>query len=149
MKNRIKAVLLLAFSAGVLSSCSTIRETLPDMQYFTDADKDGTFEQVMVLSQKPEPMQGLEQWDRDFYGSIQYPALARENGIVGTVILDVTVDAMGKVLTTNIKKGIFPACDEEAQRAFTAASQQGYQPLLINNEAVAYRVEVPVRFGLH
>ncbi|MBK8737992.1 MAG: TonB family protein [Saprospiraceae bacterium] len=54
--------------------------------------------------------------DKRFYGSIKYPAIARENGIGGVVILDIEVDQKGKVTGVDIKQSVSVECDNEARR---------------------------------
>ncbi len=123
------------------------RRQLPPIQYFADDNGDGILESIQ-LEKEPEPRQGTEQWTRDFYGSVKYPASARENGIQGIVVLAVLVDETGKVLDAGIAKKLFKDCDQEARRAFLSATQQGYTPLLRNGVAVKFKVHYPVGFWL-
>lgn len=123
------------------------RRQLPQIGYFVDENGDGIFEPIQ-LEKEPEPRQGTEQLKRDFYGSIKYPILARENGIQGIVMLDVLVDEAGKVQEVGIKKKLFKDCDEESRRAFLSATQQGYVPLIRNGVAVKFKMNYPVGFWL-
>ena len=123
------------------------KKPLPKVQYFADLLNDGNFKKI-ELSEGPIPMQGNDQWLRDFYGSIKYPALARENSIQGIVILNVLINKMGKVESVTIKKRLSDDCDQEAKRAFIASTKKGYSPLLVEGKPVNFKMEMPVGFWL-
>jgi len=78
--------------------------------------------------------------------NIKYPALARENGITGTVFLTFQVGKDGKVSEVKILRGIGGGCDEEAVRvvknmpAWRAGKQRG--------QAVIVQYNLPVKFSL-
>lgn len=131
------------------NSNQTKRRPLPDIVYSIDQNNDGNFTIMEIEEEnRPQPMQGKDQLTRDFYGSIKYPAVARENGIGGIVILDIEIDQSGKVTQVGIKKSVSVECDEEAKRAYINSTQQGYSPLIINNVPVKFRMELPVGFWL-
>jgi TonB family protein len=148
---------ILVLSTLSFSGCITYPQTdpeskapgrqLPPPQYFTDEDGDGTFDPIQ-LEENPEPRQGKEQWVRDFYGSIKYPASARENAIQGIVMLEVLIDETGIVQEVNIKEKVSKDCDEEAKRAFLYATQQGFTPLIRNGVAVKFKMETGILFSL-
>ncbi len=161
MKEKVNSALAVTLLAFIISGCystysstqtvdrpQSTRRPMPEMKFYVDTDGDGTFDEVQ-LEKKPEPKQGSEQWTRDFYGSIRYPASARQNGIGGIVILGVTVDESGKIQNVGVKQGISRDCDEEAKRAFIYATQQGYSPLKFNSSPVKFKVELPVGFWLN
>ena len=131
------------------STQSSQKGPLPDIIFSVDTDNDGTYEIIDLQEENiPEPLQGKSQWTRDFYGAIKYPAIARENGIKGTIILEVNIDQFGKLSQVKIKESLSKECDKEALRAYRQATQQGYTPLKINNQATKFRMELPVRFWL-
>ena len=149
-------ILLSTISMGCFSTSSSVsksRETkairmpLPEIEYYVDTNSDGVFENV-VLEEKPEPIQGENQMQIDFYTSIKYPALARENGIQGIVILDVLIDEFGFVQEVVIKKSVSKECDEEAKRVFISSIKEGYTPAKYNSKVVKCRMDMPVRFRL-
>ncbi|NUO00786.1 MAG: energy transducer TonB [Saprospiraceae bacterium] len=154
---RTSLLVALALTALSFSGCITYPQTsttspnprrqLPPIEYFADDNGDGILEPIL-LEKEPEPRQGTEQWTRDFYGTIKYPALARENGIQGIVMLAVLVDETGKVLDADIAKKLFKDCDQEARRAFLSATQQGYTPLARGGVAVKFKMHYPVGFWL-
>lgn len=77
---------------------------------------------------------------------IKYPAMAREDGIEGMVIVEFLIDKSGKILDPKVVRGIGGACDEEALRVVKLMPDwiPGYQ----NGEAVTVRYTLPIRFRL-
>ena len=74
----------------------------------------------------------------------EYPDIARQSGIEGTVQLQALVGKDGKVKDVKVMKGI-PVLDDAA---VTAVKQWVFKPALTNNKPVAVWVAVPVRFSL-
>ena len=75
----------------------------------------------------------------------QYPDLAREAGVDGTVLVQALVGKDGKVKDTRVVKSI--AMLDAAAEA--AVKQWVFKPALSNNKPVAVWVAVPVKFTLH
>lgn len=125
------------------------RSPLPPLTFSVDTNYDGNYEPFEIGKEnRPEPLQGKDQWARDFYSSIKYPAKAREIGIGGIVVLAITVNQNGKVENVDIKKGILQECDNEAKRAFLNSTLEGFFPLIIDNIHVKFKMELPVGFWL-
>ena len=138
----------LANNSGAIPKHSE-RTPLPKTVYSVDTNNDGNYEAIELAKENfPKPIQGKDQWARDFFGSIRYPPQARQNGIQGRVILDIKVDEMGKVTNVGIKEGISMECNEEAKRAFIQSTQRGYLPLIVNNIPTKFQMELPVGFWL-
>jgi protein TonB len=74
-----------------------------------------------------------------------YPDLAREAGVDGTVLVQALVGKDGQVKDTRVVKSI-PMLD---QAAVVAVKKWVFKPALSNNKPVAVWVAVPVRFTLH
>lgn len=77
---------------------------------------------------------------------IKYPAVARENGIQGTVVIDFIVDENGNLSKTSIIKDIGGGCGAEALRIVQnmpkwSAGRQG-------GRKVKVQMKLPVRFTL-
>lgn len=129
------------------SSNQTKRKTLPEIVYLIDRENNGNYKPIEIDEEnRPEPIQGNNQWTIDFFGSIKYPAMARVNGIEGVVILDVEIDEKGKVIEVGIKQGVSTECDNEARRAYVYSTPEGYTPLTIDGISTKFRMEVPVGF---
>lgn len=76
--------------------------------------------------------------------SPEYPDIARQSGIEGTVTIQCLVGKDGKVRDTKVVKSI-PVLDDAA---VNAVKQWVFKPALSNNKPVAVWVAVPVRFAL-
>jgi protein TonB len=75
----------------------------------------------------------------------QYPDLAREASVDGTVMVQALVGKDGRVKDTRVVKSI-PMLDAAA---VAAVRQWVFKPALSNNKPVAVWVAVPVKFTLH
>jgi len=75
----------------------------------------------------------------------EYPDLARQANMEGTVIIQALVGKDGKVRETKVVKSVSVLDDAAVQ----AVKQWVFKPALSNNKPVAVWVAVPVRFTLH
>ena len=101
----------------------------------------------MITVQKPPTFPGGEQDLLKFLAdNIQYPPLARENNIQGTVALSFVVGKDGRVSDVNILKDIGGGCGKEAVRV--VQSMPRWSPGEANGHAVKVRFTLPVRFRL-
>jgi protein TonB len=71
-----------------------------------------------------------------------YPAMARETGIEGDVVIDTTIDKTGKVTGTKVISGTAIL----RQAALDALRQWKYQPSLLNGEPVPVQMTVTIKF---
>jgi protein TonB len=74
----------------------------------------------------------------------EYPVMARNARVEGTVILEAVIDSRGTVADVRVLKSI-PLLDEAAVEA---VKQWRYQATLLNGEAVPVVMTVTVNFGL-
>ncbi len=74
-----------------------------------------------------------------------YPPDLRAQGIEGTVVLEVDIDATGNVVDVRIKRPTGLAFDQAAMKAVRASK---YNPARRGSESVAIRVTIPVKFRL-
>lgn len=77
--------------------------------------------------------------------SVKYPALARESGISGTVIVTFIVEPDGSVTNVKLLRGINGSCDEEALRAVRAMPK--WKPGRMHGHPVRQQCNIPVRFA--
>jgi protein TonB len=75
----------------------------------------------------------------------EYPPDLRSQGVEGTVVLEVDIDAQGNVVDVRIKRPTGLAFDQAALKAVKASK---YNPARRGSEAVAIRVTIPVKFRL-
>ncbi len=107
------------------------------------APEDKTFE--MFDLEKEPTFPGGESAMMQYLGSnIQYPALARENGIQGTVVLTFVIDKVGSVTDVNIVKDIGGGCGKESVRVVEAMPK--WTPGEANGHPVKVRYTLPLRF---
>ncbi len=76
---------------------------------------------------------------------INYPPLARENSIQGTVVLEFIVETNGFVTGISAKKPVGGGCTEEAIRLIR---ETRWNPAVVGDKAVRYRMEYPITFSL-
>jgi len=99
-----------------------------------------------VVEVQPEFKGGMSEFYNYLKNNIQYPQMAREMGISGTVYVEFVVEIDGSITNVKIKRGIGGGCDEEALRViksmpkWTPGQQQG------KNVRVSFIV--PVKFTI-
>ena len=71
---------------------------------------------VMFTEEMPEYPGGPEALNAFLTREIQYPEVARNNGITGTVLIEFVVEKDGRVSNAKVKVPLFPECDKEAVR---------------------------------
>ncbi len=89
----------------------------------------------------PEPVGGYEAIKK----KLIYPELAKENGIQGTVEVEITVDEFGEVTTAEVVKGIGYGCDETAR---IAVYYTKFKPGLQRGKPVKVQMTVPIEFKI-
>ena len=77
---------------------------------------------------------------------IQYPEVARNNGIMGTVLVEFVVEKDGRVSNAKVKVPLFPDCDKEAVRGVMAMPK--WKPGKNMGKPVRCFYQVPVTFRM-
>ncbi len=75
---------------------------------------------------------------------IQYPPVAKNNGITGTVLVEFVVEKDGQVTNAKVKVPLFPECDKEAVRG--VMSMPKWKPGRNMGKPVRCWYQVPVTF---
>ncbi|MDD5089229.1 MAG: energy transducer TonB [bacterium] len=78
--------------------------------------------------------------------NIHYPAAAREDGIEGEVIVEVSVNETGQVGDLRLLRGVRADLDSAAM---TAVSGVAFHPAMSDGKPIAVRVAIPIRFRLN
>lgn len=78
--------------------------------------------------------------------NLRYPAIARENGIDGTVVIRFIVERDGSISNAQVVRDIGGGCGEEALRVVN--SMPPWQPGLQQGRPVRVRFNLPVKFSL-
>ena len=92
----------------------------------------------------PEYPGGPEALNAFLTREIQYPEVARNNGITGTVLIEFVVEKDGRVSNAKVKVPLFPECDKEAVRGVMAMPK--WKPGKKNGKPVRCFYQVPVTY---
>lgn len=84
------------------------------------------------------------------YTRVKYPAIARENGIDGTVLIGFVVEPDGSLTNIRILRDIGGGCGEEARRVaeLMSAMPERWTPGKVGGEAVRVHFNFPLKFKL-
>lgn len=84
------------------------------------------------------------------YKNIKYPAIARENGVEGTVVVTFVVEKDGAVTDIKVLREIGAQCGQEAARVVNLMNLEGIKWLPGKQRSRPVRVQfnLPVRFSL-
>ena len=77
---------------------------------------------------------------------LEYPEVARENGVSGRVMLQLTVNPNGSVTDVKVLRGVDPALDKEAVRVISSSPK--WEPGRQRDRAVKVTYTFPVVFQL-
>ena len=102
---------------------------------------------VLIVEEKPRFMGGDEQTFSKWVGErIEYPEVAKENGVQGRVMLTFVVGTDGRITDISVIRPVDPALDKEAMRV--VASSPRWTPGRQRDKAVKVRYNFPVVFQL-
>jgi protein TonB len=116
-----------------------------NIDYETKAD-DGT-PIFTVVEEMPEFRGGDEARIKFLQSHIQYPQLAKESGIMGTVYVTFVVDENGRVTSVKVLRGIGGGCDEEALRV--VRMMPPWKPGKQSGKNVRVQFNMPIKFTLN
>ncbi len=109
----------------------------------TEEDPNKIFTSV---EQVPAFPGGLDAFGRYLQKNIRYPAVARENGTQGRVIVSFVCERDGSLTDVKVARGIGDGCDEEAVRVIKASPK--WKPGIQNGRPVRVAYSVPISFTL-
>ena len=101
---------------------------------------------VYFTEEMPEFPGGPEALNSFLTKEIQYPEVARNNGIMGTVLVEFVVEKDGRVSNAKVKVPLFPDCDKEAVRGVMAMPK--WKPGKNMGKPVRCFYQVPVNFRM-
>ena len=100
---------------------------------------------IMGLTEEmPEFPGGMDSLQAFLVSEIQYPQVAKDNGITGTVLVEFVVEKDGSVTNAKVKIPLFPECDKEACRA--VMSMPKWKPGKNMGKPVRSYYQVPITF---
>ena len=80
------------------------------------------------------------------YGNIKYPAIARENGVEGMVVVQFVIEKDGSITASKVARDIGAGCGDEALRIVNQMPK--WNPGKQRGRAVRVQFNLPVRFKL-
>ena len=99
---------------------------------------------MMFVEEMPEFPEGMDSLQAFLVREIQYPQVAKDNGITGTVLVEFVVEKDGSVTNAVVKVPLFPECDKEACRA--VMSMPKWKPGKNMGKPVRCYYQVPITF---
>lgn len=110
-----------------------------------DTPQEEVEEEIFMSAEQP-PMfpGGMDALMKYLNDNIQYPMIALENGVSGTVVLQFVVSKTGKITDIKVLNSVDRALDEEAVRV--VSKMPDWQPAKQNGNNVAVYFNLPVRF---
>jgi periplasmic protein TonB len=101
----------------------------------------------VFVEQMPEYKDGMKAMFKYLSDNIKYPAIARENGIEGTVYVGFTVGRDGSIRDVVVKRGIGGGCNDEAVRV--VSSMPNWKEGRQNGKPVNVAFTLPIKFALN
>ncbi|NND78087.1 MAG: energy transducer TonB [Flavobacteriales bacterium] len=99
-----------------------------------------------IVEEQPEFPGGFAELQKYLGKNINYPSLARDAGISGTVYVTFVVGKDGSVSNAKVLRGIGGGCDKEALRVIS--KMPNWKPGKQRGKPVKVQYNVPVRFTL-
>ena len=119
-----------------------------DLDYVGDVEVDDYYDEPpimgMVAEEMPEFPGGMDSLQAFLVREIQYPQVAKDNGITGTVLVEFVVEKDGSVTNAKVKVPLVPECDKEACRA--VMSMPKWKPGKNMGKPVQCYYQVPITF---
>ena len=103
-------------------------------------------EVYMVVEEAPEYPGGYQALLDLLRKNVKYPAICRDNGIQGRVVVSFVVDKDGSVVEPEVVSSVHPALDAEALRVISLMPK--WKPGSQRGETVRVKFSVPVTFSL-
>lgn len=104
-------------------------------------------EQIFLVVENMPEYPGGEEAMYQFIGqNIEYPRMAKENGICGRVFISFVVERDGSVTDVKILRGIGGGCDEEAVRVIKKMPR--WSPGKQRGKPVRVQYRMPIKFTL-
>ena len=117
-----------------------------DYEGFIETDDYYEKPPMLFVEEMPEFPGGMDSLYAFLARKIQYPPIAKDNGITGTVLVEFVVEEDGRVTNAKVKVPLFPECDKEAVRG--VMSMPKWKPGKNMGKPVRCFYQVPVTFKL-
>lgn len=124
----------------------TITLCLISSKNFAQVAIDTTGEIIMYAEVMPQFNEGEEEMYKFISTNLNYPILAKENGIEGKVIVRFVVEKNGSLSNIEILKKVGWGCDEEAMKLIK--KMPNWIPGKMNGKPVRTYYTLPIVFSL-
>lgn len=118
----------------------------PEVASAPEADAPEEDEIFMIVEEMPNYPGGEGMLLSDLANRTEYPRIAMDMGITGTVYVSYVVDRKGNVVDVKVARGVDPFLDKEAVRV--VKTLKGYKPGKQRGRPVSVQFTVPIRFVL-
>jgi len=122
------------------------REKLQSLLNKKAPDNANDAEVYSIVDEPPQPVGGFTEFSSYLNKNLQYPPLAKKNGIDGSVFVEFIVNENGSISNVKAIKGLGAGCDEEAVRL--VSSSAAWIPGKHKGKIVRAKQVFPVRFKL-
>ena len=109
-----------------------------------EPEEDVIFQIVEEPAEFPGGMAACMKW---LSNNLEYPQIAQENGVQGTVVLQFVVNKDGTIVDPKVLRSVDPNLDKEAMRVVKKMPK--WKPGKQTGKAVRVRFTLPVRFKLN
>ena len=132
----------------MLEDMEADQETAMDMT-FDMGEEEAAEEEVFVIVEdmprfKGKSQDAFRQWIAQ---NLQYPQVAADNNISGTVIVQFAINSKGEVVDVRVVRGVHPALDKEAKRVIESSPK--WSPGRQRGKAVKVQFTFPINFVLN
>ena len=112
-------------------------------------EKNGIYTET-DLDKNPYPIDGKNAFYRKMYSGMNYPPIARENGVEGTVVIQFVVEKDGTIKDARTVRDIGAQCGAEALRVVNLMNTKGkkWTPGKQRGKSVRVQFNLPVKFRL-
>lgn len=100
------------------------------------------------VSVKPQPLKGLDHFQKRWSRAGKYPQHAQDQGIQGMVFIEFIVNADGTITDAAVRKGIGYGCDEAALEAFREVAKEPWKPGMLRDKPVKVKMVLPYFFRI-
>jgi len=112
-----------------------------------EEEEEGDAEVFFIVEDMPTFRGGsLENFRNYIQEAIDYPPIAMENGISGTVYVNFVVNKKGEITSIKIVRGVDPSLDNEVIRSLKSAPK--WSPGKQRGKPVSVSMAIPVKFIL-
>lgn len=125
------------------------QDTEVDVDAFADEEEEEDEGEVFMVVEDMPTFQGggVENFRNYVQKNIDYPTVAAENGIEGTVFVRFVIDQDGSITQVTTLRGVDPSLDEEAMRVIRNAPE--WEPGQQRGKPVRVQFTIPIVFQLN